>query len=103
MRQSTSVIIKLIIGPKYVFVMFPGFRFMIKPVNGAKKKPKNCIRPKSSEYVSTTRKNIYKIHKFKNSQTKNKRNQYLLIYVFKPEENFPQGTLKFFYSTMIVL
>ena len=30
-----------------------------------------------------------------NSSTKNKRNPHL-INVFKPEENLPQGTLKFF-------
>ena len=40
---------------------FRGFIFMIRPVNGAKKKPKNCVRPNISEYVTTTGKVNIKI------------------------------------------
>jgi hypothetical protein len=36
---------------------------MIRPVNGAKKKPKNCVRPNIFEYVTTTGKVNIKIKK----------------------------------------
>jgi hypothetical protein len=62
--------IKLIIGPKNSFEIFRGWRFITMPVNGAIKKPKNCIRPKISEYLSTTGKKLHrKIKIFRQAST----------------------------------